>query len=71
MGSEATIAFECPDCGRTMEADRNDDPPTAVKGMLQCDRCSDGDFHSIEYLDADGKWVDPVAHLAQPATPHA
>jgi hypothetical protein len=39
------------------------DPPTAVRATLQCDRCDDGDFHSPEFFDGDGKWVNPVEHL--------
>ena len=65
MTDAATIALVCPDCARAMPVVRDDsDPPTAVKAVLQCDRCDDGDRHSPEFYDAAGAWVHPVAHIA-------
>lgn len=60
------IVLWCPDCGREVSVSRVEmDPPSAVRARLQCDRCDDGDFHSPDYTDADGRWVDPVAYLSQ------
>ncbi len=59
------ITINCPDCGRTMSIERQpEDPPSAASMKMQCDRCSDGDWHSPEYFDAAGKWVNPVEHLS-------
>jgi hypothetical protein len=59
------MVLSCPDCGREAVVERDDtDPPDAVRASLQCNRCDDGDRHSPEFFDGEGKWVDPVAHLA-------
>ena len=72
FGDVPLIVLECPDCGRATPVDRdNTDPPTAVKAVLQCDRCDDGDRHSPEYFDAAGKWVNPVDHLVPTPPRHA
>lgn len=55
-----SITFECPDCKRRLLVDRDEtDPPNAVRAVLQCDRCDDGDRHSPEFFDANGVWVNP------------
>jgi hypothetical protein len=54
------IVLECPDCGREAVIDREpSDPEAAVRCVLQCDRCDDGDRHSPEFFDGAGKWVHP------------
>jgi hypothetical protein len=61
-----SITLECPNCGRKLAVDRDPtDPPTAVRAELQCDRCDDGDRHSPEFFDADGKSLHPTEHLSQ------
>jgi len=60
-----TMVLECPYCRREVVVDRDaTDPPAAVRAKLQCDRCSDGDFHSPEFFDGNGAWVNPVEHLS-------
>lgn len=60
-----SITIECPDCSRTMLIDRDrTDPSMAVRLRLQCDQCDDGDFHSPEYVDADGWPVPAVEAVA-------
>lgn len=58
------ITFACPDCKReNPEVARIDtDPPNAVRVVLQCNYCDDGDRHSPEFFDSDGKWVHPLNH---------
>jgi len=51
----------CPDCGRSKSIDRSDDdPPGAIKMVLQCDRCDDGDRHAPEFYDTAGTWLNPA-----------
>ena len=58
------IVLECPNCGRAMLIASDDtDPPEAVRAVLQCDRCDDGDRHSPEFFDAAGQWINPVEHI--------
>jgi hypothetical protein len=58
------ITLECPNCSRKLGVAREaTDPPGAVRAVLQCDLCDDGDRHSPEFFGADGKWIHPLAHL--------
>lgn len=64
---ERLMVLECPDCGREAAVVRDDtDPPAAVRAKLQCDRCDDGDRHSPEYYDGEGRWVHPTEWMATP-----
>lgn len=64
--TSSCITFICPRCKRHNPEIRRiaTDPPNAVCAVLVCNFCDDGDFHSPEFFDADGKWVHPVEHLA-------
>jgi hypothetical protein len=61
---ERLMTLECPDCGRAICVARDDtDPPSAVRAVLQCNLCDDGDRHSPEFFDGEGSWVHPTQHL--------
>jgi hypothetical protein len=50
----------CPDCHRTMLAEREmTDPPLTAAVEVLCDKCDDGGgFPEVHYYDAEGRWFD-------------
>ena len=65
------MVLACPDCGREVVVEREEtDPPPAVRAVLQCDLCDDGDRHSPEFFDGTGAWVNPVTHLISQGADH-
>lgn len=59
------ILFRCPKCRKEQMVDRdNTDPPAARLASMVCPDCDDGDFHSPDYFEVTGKWINPVEHLA-------
>lgn len=55
----STIAFTCPKCLRRDNLTREKtDPVKAFSATLVCPDCDDGDFHSPEFFDADGRHID-------------
>lgn len=55
----STISFKCPKCERQDNLDREStDPAKAVSATLVCPTCDDGDFHSPEFYDAEGRHLD-------------
>lgn len=53
------ITLECPKCRRLMpdSAREATDPPSAVRVVIICNRCDDGDFHEPTFFDPSGKEV--------------
>lgn len=56
MGS---VKLECPMCKMVMpDCTREDtDPPSAVRVVIICNLCDDGDFHEPRFFDAEGREV--------------
>ena len=58
------MVLACPDCGREIVVERDEtDPPAAVRAVLQCNLCDDGDRHEPQFFDGAGAWVHPLEHL--------
>lgn len=54
-----TIHFLCPRCLRKSDLSREEtDPPNAASATLVCPDCDDGDFHSPEFFDIEGRHLD-------------
>lgn len=53
------LTMECPTCKRVMTDVTREatDPPSAVRVVLICPNCDDGDRHSPTYFDATGAEV--------------
>ena len=55
----ATIAIVCPLCEKRVDTPRQEhDYPEAVRMILKCPDCWDGDFDECTYFDANGKPVE-------------
>lgn len=58
------IELRCSKCPQKRSVDRDEhDPSRAAVVELICPDCDDGDRHSPEFFDADGKWVHPFEDL--------
>lgn len=56
-----TIILQCPNCNRTMVADKErHDPPRATTAIILCPECCDellAHEPTTDYLDKDGEYI--------------